>query len=120
MKRERFEDLEVIDINSKGKGVLKSNDGKVIFVQGAVPGDKVTIETYKKKGGYFEARLIEVNHPSTNRINPVCKHFGICGGCKWQHLSYKMQLQFKQKEILHNLKNISGMVLPKIDKDQSS
>ena len=116
IKRERFEDLEVIDINSKGKGVLKSNDGRVIFVQGAVPGDKVTIETYKKKGGYFEARLIEVNHPSPNRINPVCKHFGICGGCKWQNLSYKMQLQFKQKEILHNLKNISGMVLPKIDK----
>ena len=116
MKRERFEYLEVIDINSKGKGVLKSNDGRVIFVQGAVPGDKVTIETYKKKGGYFEARLIEVNHPSPNRINPVCKHFGICGGCKWQNLSYRMQLQFKQKEILHNLKNISGMVLPKIDK----
>ena len=115
IKRELFEDLEVVDINSKGAGVVKSNDGKVIFVQGVVPGDRVTIETYKKRRGFFEARLIGINHPSPNRVNPVCIHFGVCGGCKWQNLNYKTQLKFKQKEVLHNLKNISGMVLPKID-----
>jgi len=115
IKRELFENLEVVDINSKGAGVVKSNDGKVIFVQGVVPGDRVTIETYKKSRGFFEARLIGINHPSPNRVNPVCIHFGVCGGCKWQNLNYKTQLKFKQKEVLHNLKNISGMVLPKID-----
>ena len=115
IKRELFEDLEVVDINSKGAGIVKSNDGKVIFVQGVVPGDRVTIETYKKRRGFFEARLIGINHPSPYRVNPVCIHFGVCGGCKWQNLNYKTQLKFKQKEVLHNLKNISGMVLPKID-----
>ncbi|MEE2722886.1 MAG: 23S rRNA (uracil-5-)-methyltransferase RumA, partial [Bacteroidota bacterium] len=112
IKRELFEDLEVVDINSKGAGIVKSNDGKVIFVQGVVPGDRVTIETYKKRRGFFEARLIGINHPSPYRVNPVCIHFGVCGGCKWQNLNYKTQLKFKQKEVLHNLKNISGMVLP--------
>ena len=115
IKRELFEDLEVVDINSKGAGVVKSKDGKVIFVQGVVPGDRITIETLKKRRVFFEARLIGINHPSPNRVNPVCIHFGVCGGCKWQNLNYKTQLKFKQKVVLHNLKNISGMVLPKID-----
>ena len=112
--RERFESLEVIDITAKGKGVVKSIDGKVIFIEGVVPGDRVTLETFKKRSGYFEARLISVDQPSPDRVRPVCEHFGICGGCKWQNLSYNAQLRFKQKEILHNLKNLSGMELPQI------
>ena len=115
IKRELFEDLEVVDISSKGAGIVKSKDGKVIFVQGVVPGDRVTIEIYKKKRKFFEARLIRIDHPSPNRVTPVCFHFGVCGGCKWQNLNYKTQLKFKQKEVLHNLKNFSGMILPKID-----
>ena len=116
VKREQFKNLEVIDINSKGGGVVKSDDGKVIFVKGVVPGDKITIEIFKKRRRYFEASLIKMNKPSSNRVNPVCKHFGICGGCKWQNLSYKSQLIFKQKEILHTLEKFSGMVPLKINK----
>ena len=115
IKIELLKNLEVVDINSTGAGVLKSNDGKVIFVHDVVPGDRVTVKIYKKKRRYFEARLISIDHPSPNRVTPVCVHFGVCGGCKWQNLNYETQLQFKQKEVLHNLKNISGMVLPKID-----
>ena len=114
-KKELLKGLEVVDITAKGKGVVKSVEGKVIFVQDVVPGDKVTVETFKKRRGYFEARLINIDDPSPDRVAPVCEHFGVCGGCKWQNLSYEAQLKFKQKEILHNLKNLSGMVLPEID-----
>lgn len=112
---ERHYNLEVVDITARGKGVVKSEEGKVIFVSGVVPGDKINVETYKKRKGYFEANLIEILEPSPNRIEPQCEHFGVCGGCKWQNMSYEAQLHFKQKEVLHNLKNFSGMTLPEID-----
>jgi 23S rRNA (uracil1939-C5)-methyltransferase len=112
---ERFKDLEVVDITARGKGVVKTTDGKVIFVSGVIPGDRISIETFKKRRGYFEANLIEINQPSSDRVVPECEHFGVCGGCKWQNMSYEAQLRFKQKEIQHNLKNISGMSLPEIE-----
>ncbi len=115
-KKEQFLNLEVVDINKKGNGVVKSNSGKVIFVDGAVPGDFIDIETYKKRKGVFEGKLIKINKQSSNRIKPKCEHFGTCGGCKWQNLNYKTQLKFKQKEVLENLKRISKMRIPKIDK----
>lgn len=117
---ERFENLEVVDITARGKGVVKSDEGKVIFVSGVIPGDKITVETIKKRRGYFEANLIEINEPSPNRIVPECEHFGVCGGCKWQNMSYEAQLLFKQKEISHNLKNLSGMSLPEIENIQAA
>ena len=67
---ERYTNLEVIDITIRGKGVVKSQQGKVIFVSGVIPGDKISIETYKKRRGYFEANLIEILEPSPDRITP--------------------------------------------------
>ena len=115
-KRELFDNLEVIDINKKGKGVVKSGSGKVIFVDGVVPGDNIQVETYKKRKGYFEGNLIKINKDSSNRILPICEHFGVCGGCKWQNLSYETQLKYKQKEVIHNLKHISKMEIPEVEK----
>ena len=115
-KRELFDNLEVIDINKKGKGVVKSGSGKVIFVDGVVPGDYIQVETYKKRKGYFEGNLIKINKDSSNRILPICEHFGVCGGCKWQNLSYETQLKYKQKEVIHNLKHISKMEIPEVEK----
>jgi 23S rRNA (uracil1939-C5)-methyltransferase len=117
---ERYDNLEVVDITARGKGVVKSEEGKVIFVSGVVPGDKISVETYKKRRGYFEANLIKILEPSPNRIEPQCEHFGVCGGCKWQNMNYEAQLQFKQKEVLHNIKNLSGMGLPEIDNIQAA
>ena len=117
---ERYDNLEVVDITARGKGVVKSEKGKVIFVSGVVPGDKISVETYKKRRGYFEANLIEILEPSPNRVQPKCEHFGVCGGCKWQNMSYNAQLEFKQKDVLHNLKNLSGMALPEIDDIQAA
>ena len=117
---ELFENLEVVDITARGKGVVKSKEGKVIFVSGVIPGDKISVETFKKRRGYFEGKLIKINKFSKDRIEPECEHFGICGGCKWQNMDYEAQLLFKQKEILHNLKNLSGMILPEIENIQSA
>ena len=114
-KKERFDDVAVVDITAKGKGVVKSESGKVIFVDGVVPGDHVNVETYKKRRGYFEANLLKIIKPSIDRVTPPCEHFGVCGGCKWQNLDYEAQLRYKQKEILHNLTHLSGMKLPEIE-----
>ena len=59
--------------------------------------------------------MIEIKEPSADRVIPECEHFGVCGGCKWQNMDYEAQLRFKQKEIIHNLKNLSGMSLPTIE-----
>ena len=92
--------LKVIDINAKGMGVAKSEDGAVYFIKNVVPGDIVDIRAYKKHKGYFEAEPIKWVTTSEDRRDPPCEHFGICGGCKWQHLSYEAQLKFKEKGVL--------------------
>ena len=113
-KKERFDDVAVVDITAKGKGVVKSESGKVIFVDGVVPGDHVNVETYKKRRGYFEANLLKIVKPSVDRVIPPCEHFGVCGGCKWQHLDYEAQLSFKEKGVLHNLKNIGKLDIKEV------
>ena len=106
--------LEVIDINTKGMGVAKSAEGAVYFIKNVVPGDIVDIRAYKKRRGYFEAEPIKWVKLSSQRTNPVCLHFGVCGGCKWQHLSYQGQLRYKEKGVLHNLKHIGKLNVNKI------
>jgi len=98
-----FESLEVIDTAAKGKTVAKAPDGRVIFLSNAVPGDVVTIETYKKRKAYYEGKAIHFHQFSDKRTTPKCEHFGVCGGCKWQHMSYENQLIFKEKEVKNNL-----------------
>ena len=98
--------LKVIDINAKGMGVAKSEEGAVYFIKNVVPGDVVNVRAYKKRRGYFEAEPLEWVQTSKDRTDPPCEHFGVCGGCKWQHLSYEAQLSFKEKGVLHNLKHI--------------
>ena len=106
--------LNIIDINSKGMGVAKSKEGVVYFVKNVVPGDIVDIRIYKKRRGYFEGEPISWIKKSNQRTIPVCEHFGICGGCKWQHLSYKGQLDYKEKGIINNLRNIGKLDIKEI------
>ena len=106
--------LNIIDINSKGMGVARSKEGVVYFVKNVVPGDIVDIRIYKKRRGYFEGEPISLIKKSNQRTIPVCEHFGICGGCKWQHLSYKGQLDYKEKGIINNLKNIGKLEIKEI------
>ena len=81
-----FENIEVIDAGARGKSVAKSPDGRVIFLDNAIPGDVVDIRTGRKRKSYFEGRAIKFHKHSDKRTEPVCEHFGTCGGCKWQHM----------------------------------
>ncbi|MEL0073910.1 MAG: TRAM domain-containing protein, partial [Flavobacteriaceae bacterium] len=103
--------LEVRDINTKGMGVAKSDEGQIYFIKNSIPGDIVDVRVLKKKRGYFEAEPIKWIQSSKDRRTPQCEHFGVCGGCKWQHLAYETQLHYKEKGVLQNLKSI-GKVIP--------
>ena len=113
--RQRFEQLEVIDAGAKGKAVAKAPDGRVIFLSNAVPGDVVDVLTTKKRSAYYEGMATHFHSLSNKRTEPVCQHFGVCGGCKWQHMGYGHQLFYKQREVENNLRRIGGLELPEIN-----
>lgn len=109
-----FENVTVIDIAEEGKGVGKTDDF-VLFIEKAVPGDVVDVEVYRKKKNFGEGKIVALKQPSQHRTTPFCEHFGTCGGCKWQHMTYEAQLQFKQKAVSDALSrlakiDVSGMM----------
>ncbi len=106
-----LENIEIIDTASKGKSVAR-HDGIAIFVQGGVPGDICDITVFKRRKKYWEARIEKIHTYSDRRTEPKCEHFGSCGGCKWQNMKYESQLEFKQTQVLNNLKRIGGIDLP--------
>lgn len=106
-------DVEIIDTSAEGKSVAK-HEGMVIFCDGGVPGDIVDLNIYRKKSKMAEAKVIAIKKPSPSRIEPVCKHFGVCGGCKWQTMSYEAQLTFKQKFVSDALIRIGKLDIPEI------
>lgn len=110
-----LEDLDVIDAGAKGKAIAKAPDGRVVFINNAVPGDVATIQTTKKRKAYFEGTAISFSKLSDKRVQPKCEHFGTCGGCKWQHMSYEHQLFYKQKEVENNLKRLGKVELPELN-----
>ena len=83
-----FENITVLDAGAKGVSVAKAPEGQVIFIPNVVPGDVVDVQTLKKRKSYFEAKAIKFHTYSVDRIEPVCQHFGACGGCKWQNMNY--------------------------------
>ena len=98
-KNKVFEDIEVIDAGAKGKSVAKAPDGKVIFLSNAIPGDVIDVQTFKKRKAYYEGKAINFKTYSDKRATPVCEHFEHCGGCKWQHIDYKTQIEYKEKQV---------------------
>lgn len=100
-----LENIEIIDIAEEGKGVGKHED-LVVFVEKAVPGDVVDIQIHRLKKNLAEAKITRFVLQSPDRIAPFCSHFGTCGGCKWQHLSYEAQLKYKQKSVLNALERL--------------
>lgn len=93
-----LENLEVVDISTEGKAIAK-HEGLVVFIDGAVPGDVVDVMVYRKKNSFAEGRVHKMITLSPQRSEPVCRHFGTCGGCKWQNLSYASQLNYKYKYV---------------------
>jgi len=113
-KKQVFTNVEVIDAGAKGKTVAKAPDGRVIFLPNAVPGDVVDVQTFKKRKSYYEGKATVFHKLSDKRTEPECDHFGTCGGCKWQHMDYKFQLEYKQNEVVNNLTRIGHIELPNV------
>ena len=107
-----FENITVLDAGAKGVSVAKAPEGQVIFIPNVVPGDVIDVQTLKKRKSYFEGKAINFHQLSQHRTQPVCQHFGTCGGCKWQNMKYEQQLFYKNQEVYNNLKRIGKIELP--------
>ena len=110
-----FENVKVLDAGAKGVSVAKAPDGKVIFIPNVVPGDVVDVQTFKKRKAYYEGKAINFHEFSEDRIEPVCQHFGACGGCKWQNMTYEKQLFYKNNEVFNHLKRIGKIEFPEFE-----
>ena len=110
-----LEQVTITDVAAEGKAIAKVND-MVVFVPFVAPGDVVDIQLTKKKHNYAEGKAVKFHSYSPERVEPFCEHFGVCGGCKWQHLPYEAQLRYKQKQVIDNLTRIGkvdlGEILP--------
>jgi 23S rRNA (uracil1939-C5)-methyltransferase len=108
-----LEKIRVEDYAAEGKSLAKV-DGKVIFIEGVVPGDVVDVQLGKNKKDWAEGRPLRFHSFSADRVQPFCSHFGVCGGCQWQMLPYERQLLYKQKQVKDNLQRIGKVALPEM------
>jgi 23S rRNA (uracil1939-C5)-methyltransferase len=113
-KGEIVGNIKVETMASEGKCVGKI-DGQVIFLEGCAPGDTVDAELTKIKSSFLEGRVTAITEFSKDRTDPFCIHFGLCGGCSWQHINYETQLRYKQKQVVDNLERIGGLELPPVN-----
>lgn len=104
-KKFTLQNIHVERYAAEGKCVARVND-KVIFIEGAVPGDIVDVFVHKNKKDWAEARVTRISEPSNSRIEPFCAHFGTCGGCKWQMLPYEKQILYKEEQVKDQLRRI--------------
>ena len=103
----------VSDYAAEGKSLARV-DGKVIFMEGVVPGDRVDVRLLKNKKDWAEGMVLKIHEYSAERVAPFCSHFGVCGGCQWQMLPYEKQLQYKSKQVADVLPRIGKVALPPI------
>jgi len=108
-----LERVRITDIGAEGNAVARV-ENQVVFVPMLVPGDVVDIRVKKKRKKYMEGSVIRFHEYSPDRIKPRCVHFGVCGGCKWQHLPYDLQLEWKEKQVRDNLTRIGRLELPEM------
>lgn len=106
-----LEQVTIEAVAAEGKSLLHWND-MVVFVPFCVPGDVVDLQIRKKKHSYCEAEVIRFHKMSDKRVQPMCEHFGLCGGCKWQQLPYEEQLKAKQEQVMQQLRRIGHVELP--------
>lgn len=113
MKKGEIIELEISTLAFGGKGLGKI-DGKAVFVDLAVPGDKVRASVTKIKSNYLEAKLVEILVPSAKRVAVKCPYFGVCGGCQFQHLPYEDQLEIKKQHVVDSFERIGEMSNPPV------
>lgn len=108
-----LENITITDVAAEGKAIARIDD-LVVFVPFVAPGDVVDIQISKKKKSFAEGRAVKFHSYSDKRSEPFCSHFGICGGCKWQHLAYSEQIKYKQKQVVDSLTRIGKIELPEV------
>ena len=108
------EGLEITKVAAEGKSIARWND-LVVFIPFGAPGDVADVKIDCKKHSFCEGHIVNLVKPSEIRTEPMCEHFGVCGGCKFQHIPYNYQLQFKQQQVTDALERIGKIELPKIN-----
>ncbi len=108
-----IEGLEIVDIAAEGKAMGRHND-IVVFVPMCVVGDVVDVQITNKRRRFMEGYVINYVKRSAERVEPICEHYGDCGGCKWQHMPYSLQLQHKEKQVIDQLSRIGKIELPEV------
>lgn len=108
-----MEDVTIIDVAAEGNALARVDD-MVVFVPFGAPGDVVDIQVEKKKKNYATGRIAAMKKRSEIRVEPRCEHFTVCGGCRWQHLPYEYQLQYKRQQVVDALTRIAKVELPEI------
>lgn len=103
--------IEITGIAAEGKAIAR-HENMVIFVPFGAPGDLADIQVTKKRRNHMEGKIVELHRSSGMRTEPFCEHFGICGGCRWQHLDYENQLEFKQQQVIDHFTRIGGLEIP--------
>ncbi|MDQ3018167.1 MAG: 23S rRNA (uracil(1939)-C(5))-methyltransferase RlmD [Bacteroidota bacterium] len=98
-KNKTFQNVEILDTADEGLAIGRCEDGLIIQVKGAVPGDVVDAVAVEKRKGMYIASTESISVYSKDRTDPFCSHFGVCGGCKWQHMTYDAQIRFKEKKV---------------------
>ena len=108
-----IENVEIVDVAAEGKSLARVDD-MVVFVPFGAPGDIVDLKLDKKRKSYGEAHIVAMKKPSEIRVEPFCQHFGVCGGCKWQHIPYEYQLKYKRQQVVDALERIAKVDLPEV------
>lgn len=108
------ENVEITGVAAEGKSIARVDD-MVVFIPYGAPGDVVNIKLDKKKRSYAEAHIVDMVKPSPDRVTPVCEHFGVCGGCKWQHIPYESQLRYKRDQVVDALTRIAKVEIPEVN-----
>uniref|UniRef100_UPI0040472776 class I SAM-dependent RNA methyltransferase n=1 Tax=Roseivirga sp. TaxID=1964215 RepID=UPI0040472776 len=112
-KHKVIEKVRIEGIAAEGKCIARIND-QVLFIEGVAPGDLVDVMVTRKKPNYMEGKPMTFHEYSSDRIEPFCEHFGTCGGCKWQHIPYELQLKYKHQQVIDSLQRIAKVELPEI------
>ena len=113
MKNKVLENLTIERIASEGKSVAHY-EGKVVFVSNVAPGDVVDVRITKGKSSFMEGEAIKIHEYSKDRVEPFCEHFGVCGGCKWQHINYDLQLSYKRQQVIDQFERIAKIPIPEV------
>ncbi|MEE1337842.1 MAG: 23S rRNA (uracil(1939)-C(5))-methyltransferase RlmD [Muribaculaceae bacterium] len=108
-----LEGVEITGVAAEGKSIARVND-MVVFIPYGAPGDIADVKLDKKKHSYAEGHIVNLVKPSETRQQPFCQHFGVCGGCKWQHLPYSEQLKYKQQQVKDAMERIAKIPIPEI------